>query len=135
MEVVRMTSPAPVVAHLEITAGDDAKAADGRALSWGPSQTWPDLAGASLKMVVGHFQFNLYGNLPVTWTGTVPASPDSPSTVSLDVAAAQSASLPQDEYDYMLTATLSDGDTVTLATGKLTVLAAPGMVPLYPPAT
>lgn len=126
---------APVIKHQQIVAGDDCKAADGRALTWGPSQTFPDLAGATLKMVVGHFQYNLYGNLPLTWTGTVPLSPDNPSTVSLDVSSEQSGSLPQDAYDYTLTATLTDGDIVTIATGKLTVLAAPGTIPLYPPAT
>jgi hypothetical protein len=125
---------APLTTHQQITAGDDAQARDGRALTWGPSQSWPDLAGATLKMVVGHDQFNLYGNLPLTWEDTVPASPDKPATVELSVTAAQSANLPQDEYDYQLAATLTNGDVVTLALGKLTVFAAPGTVPLYPPA-
>jgi hypothetical protein len=76
-------------------------------------------------MVVGH-DHSAFGDLPQTWTGTVPASPDSPQTVTLDVAAAQTATLARDEYDYILTATLADGDVVTIALGKLTVQAAPG---------
>lgn len=123
----------PITTHQQVVAGDDYKAADGRALSWS-SGMWPDLASATLSMVVGHSQYNLYGNLPVTWTGTVPASPDAPTTVSLDVAAAQTAALVQDEYDYMLHAVLSDGDVITLAIGKLTVQANPGTVSLFPPA-
>jgi hypothetical protein len=124
---------APIDTHQQIVAGDDFKAADGRALTW-TSTHWPNLAGATLSMVVGHNQYNLYGNLPVTWTGTVPASPASPTTVSLDVANAQTIVLPQGEYDYALTATLADTDIVTIAAGKLTVIAQPGTVPLYPPA-
>lgn len=125
--------PAPLITHQEVVAGDDYKAADGRALVWGPSQYWPDLAGAALSMVVGHGQYNLYGNLPVTWTGSVPGSPDAPVIVSLNVTAAQTVALVQDEYDYQLQAKLTNGDQVTLAMGKLTVTATPGTVGLYPP--
>lgn len=123
----------PLHIHQEIVAGDDYKAADGRALSWS-STSWPDLAGATLTMVTGHTQQNLYGNLPVTWTGSVPASPASPTEISLDVTSAETSNFAADEYDYQLTATLADGDKVTIALGKLTVQAAPGAFPLYPPA-
>jgi hypothetical protein len=123
----------PLKIHQVVVSGDDYKAADGRALTWS-SAGWPNLAGATLKMIVGHEQYNLYGNLPLTWKGTVPASPASPTTISLDVTALETSNIPQDEYDYQLTATLADADEVTLAIGKLTVLAAPGTVPLYPPA-
>jgi hypothetical protein len=123
----------PLVIHQNVIAGDDYRAEDGRPLSW-PSGVFPDLAGATLSMVVGHNQYNLYGNLPVTWTGTVPSSPDAPPTVSLDVTAAETIVLVQGEYDYTLTATLADGDKVTIALGKLTVQATPGTVSLFPPA-
>jgi hypothetical protein len=43
------------------------------------------------------------------------------------------ATLPQDEYDYQLEATLPSGDVIVVAVGKLTVLATPGTVPLFPP--
>jgi hypothetical protein len=123
----------PIIIHQEIVAGDDFKAVDGRALTW-TSGLWPNLAGATLTMTVGHEQYNLYGNLPLIWTGTVPASPAAPTTVSLDVTSLETSPLPQDEYDYQLTATLTDGDKVTIAVGKLTVRATPGTVPLFPPA-
>jgi hypothetical protein len=125
---------APLDTHLEIVAGDDYKAADGRALSW-TSQMFPsNLAGATLSMVLGHNEYNLYGNLPITITGSVPGSPASPTTVSLDVAGAITANLPAGQYQYMLTATLTDGDRVTIAAGNLSMLAAPNTTPLYPPA-
>ncbi|MGZ4530822.1 MAG: hypothetical protein ACXVXP_00550 [Mycobacteriaceae bacterium] len=123
----------PLSTHQELTAGNDAKLADGTALEW-ESALWPDLAGATLTMVVGHEQYNLYGNLPLTWTGAVSALIPSPSAIHLDVPAALTSNLPQDEYDYQLTATLPSGDAITIAIGKLTVYAAPGTVPLYPPA-
>lgn len=132
-QVPSSTGGDPLSTHQQVVAGDDYKAADGRALSWA-SGSFPNLAGATLTMVVGHEQWNLYGNLPVTWTGTVPSSPANPTLVTLSVTSAQTLALPQDEYDYVLTATLADGDQWTIAIGKLTVQASPGTLPLYPPA-
>jgi len=122
----------PLNTHQQIVAGDDYKAADGRALTWtsGPVQTWPDLAGATLTMVVGEHQPNLLPFLPATFTGTVPGTPAAPTTVSLDITAAQTSNIPSSEYDYQLVATLTNGDKITLAYGHLTVLAAPGTIPL-----
>lgn len=125
--------PTPIDTHQQLVAGDDCKAADGRALTW-TSSHFPNLAGATLTFIVGHTQYNLYGNLPITVTGTVPATPASPTTVSLDVLGSATTNLPAGEYDYQLTATLADADVVTIAIGHLTVWAAPGTVPLYPPA-
>jgi hypothetical protein len=133
-QVPSSTGDLPLTKHQQVVSGDDYKAADGRALTWSSSGAWPDLAGASLLMLVGHEQYNLYGNLPLSWKGTVPASPAQPTEISLDVTSLETSNIPQDEYDYQLTATLADGDKVTLAIGKLTVWAAPGTVPLYPPA-
>jgi hypothetical protein len=109
----------------EIVSGDDCKAADGRGLSWS-SPRWPDLAGATLTMVVGHHTLQpLSGSLPVTWTGAVPSSPSSPFTVFLDVAAAQTGVLTAGTYYYTLAAVLPSGDKITLAVGNLTVQAPP----------
>lgn len=110
--------------HLEFVQGDDRKARDGRALTWS-SPTWPNVAGATLTMIVGHDSQDIYGNVPQTWTGTVPSSPPSPSTVSLDVTSAQTLGLPGGQYDYTLTATLTNGDKVTLAAGQLSVIPTP----------
>ncbi len=67
--------------HQTIVAGDDYKAADNRALWW-ESGEWPDLAGATLTMVIGKTEFDLYGSFPITLTDTVPSSPAQPSIVS-----------------------------------------------------
>lgn len=123
---------APIVIHQQVVSGDDCLAADGRSLTW-TSQDWPNLAGATLTMVVGHNAYNLFANLPVFWTGTVPATPASPTTVSLDVTAAETSALPPTEYDYVLQSVLADGDHVTIAQGKLSVIGQPGIVPLFPP--
>lgn len=110
--------------HLEFVQGDDRKARDGRALTWS-SPTWPNVASATLTMIVGHDSQDIYGNVPQTWTGAVPSSPPSPSTVSLDVTSAQTVALPGGQYDYTLTATLTNGDKVTLAAGQLSVIPTP----------
>ena len=133
--------PAPLDTHQEIVAGDDYMAADGRALVWGPSQYWPNLSGATLSLIVGHNEFSITSTLPLTWTAVIPLSegengqPGPPVTLaSLDVTGADSLNMPPAEYDYLLNATLLDGDTIALAAGKLTVLGAPGTTPLFPPA-
>lgn len=124
----------PLDTSQQLTAGNDAKVADGTALVW-VSAKWPDLAGATLAFVVGHDRhFSPFSGLPLTWTGTVPTLPDSPSAVSLEVPAAESLNLPEGQYDYVLTATLLSADKVTLAIGKLTVYVNPGTVPLFPSA-
>lgn len=121
----------PLDTHQQLTAGSDAKQADGTGLSW-YSASWPNLAGAKLSMTVAHDEFNLF-NLPVTWTTEVPALPPSPSAVHLDVPGSASANLPEGQYDYQLDATLTNGDTITLAAGHLSVSATPGSIPLSPP--
>jgi hypothetical protein len=123
----------PLDTPQQLTAGNDAKQESGSALVW-LSSKWPNLAGATLAFTVGHNTSNIFSNLPLTWTGTVPASPASPTTIHLDVPASSTLALPQGEYDYLLTATLAGGDRVTLATAKLTVLALPGSNPLFTPA-
>ena len=123
----------PLTTHQEVTAGADSVAANGNALTWA-SEHWPDLAGATLTLTVGRSDYNFHGNLPVTWTGQVPASPDNPASVSLDVSAAQTAVLNADEYDYALSAKLTNGTVYSVALGKLTVFAAPSAIAPYPPA-
>lgn len=124
----------PLDTYQQLTAGNDAKLADGSALVW-VSAKWPNLAGATLAFVVGHDRhFCPFSNLPLTLTGIVPTLPASPSAVSLEVPSATSLSLVEGQYDYLLTATLTSGDKVTLAIGKLTVYANPGTVPTFPTA-
>lgn len=125
-----MTAIAPIVSHQEITKGDDFKAAEGRALTW-TSPQWPNLNGATLKMVVGFNAPNLYSFLPQTWTGSIPAGTPT-YTATLELSHTQTGTLSEGCYDYTLSATLLNGDVITLATGPLTVLAEPGQAPLLP---
>lgn len=120
-----MTASAPVIVHQEIVKGDDYKAAEGRALVWASPQ-WPNLAGASLAMVVGSSQPSVFaGFWPITFTGAVPAGvPIWTATIEMSHIQTGAIALPGC-YDYTLTATLPDGDVETLATGQLSVLAAP----------
>jgi hypothetical protein len=120
----------PLTTHLELVAGDDCKVADGRGLAW-TSPSWPDLSGATLTMVIGHDRPPLGEVLPVTWTGTVPASPPSPSSIFLEVTSAQTGVFASGMYDYTLQATLTNGDLVTVAVGKLTVQASPTTPPIF----
>jgi hypothetical protein len=122
--------PAPIISHQEIVAGDDFKAAEGRALVWSSPQ-WPNLAGAALKMVVGLNPPSAYTLTPVTWTGSVPAG--LPVFIAtMEPTHTQTSALAAGCYDYTLSATLPNGDVVTLATGPITVLAEPGSPQLLP---
>lgn len=125
---------APIDKHIQFTAGDDCKAADGRALAW-TSATWPDLTGSTLTLVIGHDQYNLFGNSPVTFTAPAAVvAASGAQTVSMDLTSAQTDQLSAGEFDYTLTAKLADGDTVTLAAGWVSVFAPPTALPMYPPA-
>lgn len=118
---------APIIVHQEIVRGDDFKAAEGRALVW-ESPQWPNLAGAILSLVVGSHLPNIYGGLPVTWLGLVPAGVPT-WTATIELTHVQTALVNEGCWDYTLTATLLNGDVVTLATGQLTVLANPALGP------
>lgn len=121
----------PITDHKQIVRGDDYKAADGRSLSW-YSEDWPNLAGAQLELVIGHDEALAYGVLPAVWKGTLPSTPTPTNVAHLDATHAQTKELPEGFYDYLLRATLVDSSLVTLAVGKLTVQAEPGLSPLTP---
>lgn len=118
--------------HVELAAGLDAKQADGTGLSW-YSAKWPDLAGATLTLTVGHKQYNLYGDLPIHVTSSVPTTTPSPSVVHVDVPGALTATLPGGQYDYQLDAQLVNGDSILLASGHLSITAEPNSLPTWPP--
>lgn len=120
--------PAPIISHQEIVRGDDFKAAEGRALVWTSSQ-WPNLAGATLTMKVGADRPRALET--ATWAGSVPAG--TPIFIAtMELSHTQTGAITAGCYDYVLVATLPNGDVVTLATGPLTVLSAPGQAPLLP---
>lgn len=117
----------PIEAHQEIVRGDTYKAAEGRALTWASSD-WPNIAGSSLTMTVGHLDPNIpaiAASPSIKWTGSVPAGP-AIWVATIELTATQTAEPPEGCLDYTLAATLPDGDVVTLAIGQLTVLTQPG---------
>lgn len=118
---------APIIVHQEIVKGDDFKAAEGRALIW-ESPQWPNLAGASLAMVVGSKLPSVISVSPITWAGSVAAGVPI-WTATIELTHVQTALTTEGCWDYTLTATLPNGDVVTLATGQLTVLANPAQAP------
>lgn len=123
-------TPAPIISHQQIVRGDDFKAAEDRALVW-TSPQWPNLAGATLKMVVGLSPPSAFTFTPATWTGSVPAG--TPIFIAtMELSHTQTSALAAGCYDYTLSATLPNADVVTIATGQLTVLAQPGSPQLLP---
>lgn len=125
-----MSAPAPIIVHQEITAGDDYKAAEGRALTW-QSPQWPNLAGASISLVWGFDQANILGASPVTWTTIQPSTPAS-TLATVELSHEQTKEAAEGCFDYVLRAVLADGDTFTLATGQLTISVEPGLALLDP---
>lgn len=108
-----------------IVQGDDYKAADGRAFVWTNAPgTWPNLTGATITFVCGKGAFTkAYG----PWSATSPNPNGANQTVQLELPAADTIQLNAsvgvyDSYNYSLSAVLTNGDTVTLAEGQLTVL-------------
>lgn len=116
--------------HPGIVAGDDYLAADGRSLTWYCPEA-PDLAGATLELVIGFHNPDIHVALPISWTGTMPTG--APTHVAhLDVTHEQTRAVPAGCYDYSLRATLTDSSVVTIAEGQLTVQAEPGTTQLIP---
>lgn len=113
-----------------IVQGDDYRAAESRALTWA-SPSWPNLAGATLEMTVGHDNSNIYGNLPVVWKQTLPGSPET-RIATLELNHTQTGELAEGVFDYTLRATLLNEDRLTLSRGRLTVIAKPAEEVLMP---
>lgn len=121
----------PIEQHQQIVQGDDYTDAVGRPLTWYVPEG-PNLAAAELTMVIGYDSPNVYGAVPVAWTSTMPGVPTPTSVARLMVTQTQTRELSEGCYDYTLRATLSGGAVVTIAAGKLTVQAEPGLAALMP---
>jgi hypothetical protein len=125
---------APIKVHQQIVAGDDYLEFYDRALTW-HSTMWPDLSGSTLSMVVGQTRtVDISGVLPVTWTApATPTDSKGVQTVTLELTSAETGIVPAGEFTYLLTAIFPDLTRVTIAQGKLTVWAAPGIAGIFPP--
>jgi hypothetical protein len=123
-------SLAPLTTPQVIVQGDDYKAAESRALQW-HSPSYPNLAGASLELIAGQLDSEIYGNLPVVWKTTIPASPET-RTASVELTHVQTSEVAEGTLDYLLRAILPDGSRITLAAGPLSVIAPPAEASLMP---
>jgi hypothetical protein len=129
-------------ATLQVTlmAGDDYKAADGRALLFAnPNGNWPNLAGAAIWFVgqAGNFPPQQASGIPLPLifpaalippvAGTVVTPTGANQAVQVELPAASTSFVrpspsPTDLYSYAVYAVLANGDIVTLQTGPLQVL-------------
>ena len=106
--------------NLNLIAGDDYSAADGRALVLtNAGGTWPNLTGATLELVA-----HRNGARRLAFPGEV-TTPTGNQTLRFQPTADQ---LPKPldaatswTYRFAITATLANGHTVTLQTGDLTL--------------
>ncbi len=108
------TTPVTQEKLVTLLAGDDYYQADGRALEFvNSSQTWPDLAGAELSLIIenGTSELTIEGEAGVTgWE----------QWVRFEMGRNQTAGL-MGLYDYSVWAELGNGHEVTLVQGKFKV--------------
>jgi hypothetical protein len=117
---------APIIVHQQIVKGDSYPIAEGRALEWFSAE-FPDLADAELELVIGYSPAVVYGSFSETYKYTMPS--EETRTALVELTTEQTGRIEEGCYGYALVARLSSGGVRTLATGQLTVLAAPNATP------
>jgi len=111
--VVTIVQPVGESGNIAIYQGDDYKTVDGRALQW-TSSTWPVVTGSTAIVD--------FADQSGAVTG-IAASVTSSSAISLQLTATQTTAIKSGTY--ALKTTLSNGDIITLATGKVIASARP----------
>lgn len=101
--VVTYTGPVTDGGDVVTYQGDSYQEADGRALEW-QSDDWPDLAGASIAVIIDR---------TVSLAGSVVAA-SGPGIVRLELTATQSASITPGRHLFQIVATQADADVATL---------------------
>ena len=91
---------------IDALAGDDYYAADGRSMEWSDT-AWPNLTGATVKLISGSNELNM----------TVVTAGTGEQTVRLEVSAVTSA-LMKGEFKFIIRATLASTHVVTLLEGE-----------------
>lgn len=108
---VVVSAPIAIDGVITVYRGDDYLAANGRQLSFtDPGDTWPSLAGATVRFNVKPFSASSADVMVATGAG---------KQVDVDLASAITAKFVDRRYDFTLVATLAAGEVVTLAAGKL----------------
>lgn len=89
--------------------GDTYEAVDGRAIDWTDvSVGWPDLTAATILVVIGG---------DVSFAGSVVTPSGANKKVRLELTSAESLNIPDGELNFVVRATLSGGNVVTLVDG------------------
>lgn len=106
---VTVTSPVADTGDVTVVRGDDYFTADGRSLSWTLDGTLPSYGGATPRLVVGGLSV----------AGTVGNPTGVPRTVTVELTAAQTASLTTGTHRYELQVTLASGHVTSPVGGYL----------------
>ena len=111
-----IATPSPDSGSFTLYQGDDYQAAESRQLIWNLTGA-PDLTGATVTLTI----VSSAGSL--TKTATLSDEGESTQVVTVTLTVTQTASLRSGVLAYDLSATLANGNVVTLARGKVTVKA------------
>jgi hypothetical protein len=117
---VVVVSPISTTGKITLVSGDDYKAANNRALSFtNAAGTWPNLTGAVISFTTYRNETIVIG--PVTGGITTAVGPNQQVTIELTRTQTEMGAYvgPSWFYSYVVIATLSDGNVVTLAQGAL----------------
>lgn len=117
---VTITNPVAANLDIEIIRGDDYHHSDtGREIAWtNPDGDWPDLTGATITFGAGLKKTPSVLQI----TGEVVTPTGAGQKIRVDIAADDTADLSPETYRYDVQAALTNGRTVTLASGKLELL-------------
>jgi hypothetical protein len=108
-----IVSPIVEGGNLLLVRGDDYLTADGRSITWTEnSGTWPDLATATIHLIIGDRKFFRKEIEATTPTGN-------PKVLRAELTRVETAKLQQAAYPFVVEATMSSGSRVTLIKGNV----------------
>jgi hypothetical protein len=109
---IETVSPVASDGDVEVYAGDDYLAEDGRALDWTDVDgNWPDLSGGSVVVRVSGY---------ADFAGSIVNPGGASQGVRLELTAAQTAAVAPGKYRMQIIAAQADGDVITLVEGYFT---------------
>jgi hypothetical protein len=108
---ITVQSPVTEDGDAVVDQGYDYYAADERELSWtDDNATWPDLTGATAKLLVDGEEF-----------ACTVTTPSGPATVTLELSAAQTGAIDAGSHPFVIAATLLNTHEIPLVRGRLIV--------------
>ena len=109
-----LTIASPIIQNNDLTlyAGDDYKQSIGTDINFtDTADVWPDLTGATVRFISDD----------LSASGTVVTATGANKQVRFEFPAIDTRALKKDRYTYIVRATLSGGETLTLVRGKINV--------------